>query len=111
MEFGEIVSPTRRDWSLELDDALWACRTVFKTPIGMSLFKLVFDKACHLPVELEHKAYWAIQKLNLETKACGEKRLMELNEMDNLEWKPMQMSNCTRNITNFGTSNNPCTKF
>ncbi|GKF96877.1 reverse transcriptase domain-containing protein, partial [Tanacetum coccineum] len=52
-----IVRENRASWSDRIDDALWAFRTAYKTPIGCTPYKLVYGKSCHLPIELEHKAY------------------------------------------------------
>nr|GEU51971.1 reverse transcriptase domain-containing protein [Tanacetum cinerariifolium] len=60
------VGENRASWSDKLDDALWAFRTAFKTPIGCTPYKLVYEKACHLSIELEHKAYWALKHCNYD---------------------------------------------
>ncbi|GJS33934.1 reverse transcriptase domain-containing protein [Tanacetum coccineum] len=70
-----------KNWSEKLDDALWAFGTAYKTPTGYTPFRLVYEKACHLPVEIEHKAYWALKQCNIDLTAAAKKCFMELNEL------------------------------
>nr|GEV01024.1 hypothetical protein [Tanacetum cinerariifolium] len=57
----KTVGENRASWSEKLDDALWAFRTTYKTPLRCTPYKLVYGKSCHLPIEFEHKAYRKVQ--------------------------------------------------
>nr|GEW37516.1 reverse transcriptase domain-containing protein [Tanacetum cinerariifolium] len=71
-------------WSEKLEDALWAFRTAYKTPIGCTPYELVYGKSCHLPIELEHKAYWALKHVNFDLKTAGDHQKLQLNELNEL---------------------------
>jgi hypothetical protein len=63
-----------------LHDALWAYKTAYKNPMGMSPYKMVYRKVCYLPLELEHKAFWAVRELNRDFKLAVKKRLLDLEK-------------------------------
>ncbi|KAL2318901.1 hypothetical protein Fmac_032777 [Flemingia macrophylla] len=88
----KIVQPNRKDWSNRLEDALWAHRTAYKAPIGMSPYRVVFGKACHLPVEIEHRAYWAVKTCNFSIDQVGEERKLQLNELDEIRLEAYENS-------------------
>nr|GEV45114.1 reverse transcriptase domain-containing protein [Tanacetum cinerariifolium] len=81
---GSTVGENHASWSDKLDDALWAFRTSFKTPIGSTPYKLVYGKSCYLPIELEHKAYWALKHANFDLKTTDDHRKLHLNELNEL---------------------------
>nr|KYP36883.1 Pol polyprotein [Cajanus cajan] len=80
----KIVQPNRKDLSSRLKDALWAHRTAYKAPIGMSPYRVVFGKACHLPMEIEHQAYWAMKTCNFSIDQAGKERKLQLSELDEI---------------------------
>ncbi|XP_019420685.1 PREDICTED: uncharacterized protein LOC109330869 [Lupinus angustifolius] len=88
----KIMSTTRKNWSLQLDDALWAYRATFKAPTGLSPFELVYGKACHLHVELEHKALWALKFFNLDPKAACDQRKLQLQQLEEMRLTPYESS-------------------
>nr|GEU68121.1 DNA-directed DNA polymerase [Tanacetum cinerariifolium] len=79
-----FLGENRASWSDKLDDALWAFRTCFKTSIGCTLYKLVYGKACHLPIEIEHKAYWALKHAKFDLQTTGDHRKVQLNELNEI---------------------------
>ena len=76
----KTVNTSKKDWFVKLHNALWTYRTAYRSPTGMSPYRIVFGKACHLPLELEYKAMWAVKKLNFDCQASKEKRLLQLND-------------------------------
>src|SRR4051794_30223406 len=78
----KTVNKARSDWPTKITDALWAYRTAYKNPMGMSPYRMVYVKACHLPVEFEHKARWAVKKVNFHFKTAGEKIILDINLLD-----------------------------
>ena len=80
----KVVNSNRKDWSLKLLDSLWAYRISYKTILGMSPYRLVYGKACHLLVEIEYKAWWAVKKLNLDMDRASLNRILDINELEEL---------------------------
>ncbi|XP_076957926.1 uncharacterized protein LOC143633521 [Bidens hawaiensis] len=78
------VGESWKDWSEKLDDALWAFRTAYKTPLGTTPFMLVYGKSCHLSVELEHRAYWVLKTVNVDLTEAARKRYFQIHELKEL---------------------------
>nr|GEX28628.1 hypothetical protein [Tanacetum cinerariifolium] len=91
-----ILEQTVKDshfiWSRKLDDALWAFPTAYKTPIGTTPYRLLYEKTCHLSFEIKHSAYWALRSCNSDLKIAGEKQDMQLHELDELRLQAYENS-------------------
>nr|GEY46455.1 reverse transcriptase domain-containing protein [Tanacetum cinerariifolium] len=101
-----IVGENCASWSDKLDDTHYAFRTAYKTPIGCTPYKLVYGKACHLPIELEHKAYWALKHANFDLQTAGDHRKLQLNKLNELRDQAYENSLSTRRkLRDFMTQN------
>nr|GFA98524.1 reverse transcriptase domain-containing protein [Tanacetum cinerariifolium] len=79
-------------WSDKLEDALWAFPTAYKTSIGCTPYHFVYGKTCHLPHEIEHKAYWALKHTNFNLRTAGDHRKLQLNELTGSESHPSMLN-------------------
>ncbi|KAJ9560980.1 hypothetical protein OSB04_006140 [Centaurea solstitialis] len=80
----KTVDNNPKIWSQKLEDALWAYRTAYKTPIGSTPYRMLYGKACHLPFEFEYKALWALKKVHMDDTESGRERLISLHELEEL---------------------------
>jgi hypothetical protein len=67
---------------MRLNDSLWAYRNALKNPMGTTSYKIIYGKACPLPLDLEHSAFWTIKKLNYDFKVAREKILKQFKQGD-----------------------------
>ncbi|GKC01189.1 reverse transcriptase domain-containing protein [Tanacetum coccineum] len=95
----KTIGNNRKEWSHKLDDALWAFRTAYKTPLGTTPFRIIYGKARHLPVKLEDKAYLAIKACNMDLTKAGANMFWQINELDELRLKAYESSNSYKERT------------
>jgi hypothetical protein len=81
----KTVNQIGRSWRNKLSEPLWAYWMAYKTLIDMTPYQLVYGKTCHLPIEFEHKAFWAIKMWNMDLKAAGTKMKIQIAELE--EWR------------------------
>nr|GEX01886.1 retrovirus-related Pol polyprotein from transposon 412 family [Tanacetum cinerariifolium] len=86
------INENKKEWTDKLDDSLWAFRTAYKAPIGSTPFRIIYGKACHQPLEMEHKAYWALKEVDLDLDAAGKHKFLQLNQLDELRTKAYEHS-------------------
>jgi len=90
------VSQNRKDWSTKLVAALLAYMIAFKTTLGLSPYRLIFGKTCHLPVELEHQALWAIKQLNFNLDKVGDLQKLQIFKLEELRKEADESAKITK---------------
>ncbi|XP_048227289.1 uncharacterized protein LOC125369313 [Ricinus communis] len=85
------VGVSRKDWASKLDDALWAFRAAYRISIGFTPYRLVYGKSCHLLIELEHRALWALKTCNFDFDSASKERQWQLSELE--EWRQQAYEN------------------
>jgi len=95
----KTVGQNRMDWSVKLINALWAYWTAYKTVLGMSLYRIVFEKPCHLLVELEHRAFWAIRQLNFDLKKVGDLKKLQIFKLEEIKSEAYNNARIYKNRT------------
>jgi hypothetical protein len=80
----KTVQPNQQYWSLRHGDALWAYQTAYKSLIGMSPYRMIYGKTCHLLMELEYKAFLVIKKCNLDYDTTGIVRKLQLQQVEEI---------------------------
>ncbi|RDX85338.1 hypothetical protein CR513_33482, partial [Mucuna pruriens] len=95
-----MANPNRKDWSRLLENALWAHKTAYQTPLRMSPYRIVFDKACHLPIEIEHRAYWTVKQSNMAYDQAGMERKLQLQELEEIHLEAYENSQINKQKTN-----------
>ena len=82
--FQKVVQPNRNYWSKLLEDVLWAHKTTYQTPLGRSPYRVVLCKPCHLSMEIEHRAYWAMKSCNMVFDEASMERKLQLQELEEI---------------------------
>ena len=81
----KLVNTNHNDWFVHLTDALWENRTTYKTILGLSPYRIVYEKECHLPLELENISWWGIKKLNFDHDRAQLETILDMNELEEIQ--------------------------